>query len=78
MPEMRLSIGAALGCRHCLREVTGWLRDVRGVETIVADASTGTVVLSGTMTVADVLATFAGLRRRGAACWTGPASATAS
>ena len=59
MPEMRLSIGAALGCRHCLREVTGWLRDVRGVETIVADATTGTVVLSGTMTVADVLATFA-------------------
>jgi copper chaperone CopZ len=60
MPEVRLSVGAALGCRHCVREVTGWLRDVRGVETIVADASTGTVVLSGTMTVADVLATFTG------------------
>ena len=60
MPEVRLSVGAALGCRHCVRKVTGWLRDVRGVETIVADASTGTVVLSGTMTVADVLATFAG------------------
>ena len=60
MPEVRLHVGAALGCRQCVREVTGWLRDVRGVETIVADASTGTVVLSGTMTVADVLATFAG------------------
>ena len=60
MPQVRLSVGAALGCRHGVREVTGWLRDVRGVETIVADASSGTVVLSGTMTVADVLATFAG------------------
>ena len=60
MPEVRLSVGAALGCRHCVRKVTGWLRDVRGVETIVADGGTGTVVLSGTMTVADVLATFAG------------------
>ncbi len=60
MSEVRLSVGAALGCRHCLREVTGWLRDVRGVETLVADATTGTVVLSGTMTVVDVLATFAG------------------
>ena len=60
MPEVRLSVGAALGCRQCVREVTGWLRDVGGVESIVADASTGTVVLSGTMTVADVVATFAG------------------
>ncbi len=60
MPHVRLSVGAALGCRHCVREVTGRLRDVRGVETIVVDASTGTVVLSGTMTVAEVLASFAG------------------
>jgi hypothetical protein len=36
------------------------LRDVVGVETITADARTGTVVLGGTMTVADVLAVFAG------------------
>ena len=60
MPELRLSVGSALGCRHCVRAVTGWLRDVRGVETIAADASAGTVVLTGTMTVADVLAVFAG------------------
>ena len=77
MPTVRLSVGAALGCRHCVREVTGWLRDVPGVETIVADASAGTVVLSGTMAVADVLATFSG------SDWTprvldDPASATAS
>ncbi|MDN5747816.1 MAG: hypothetical protein L0H64_04765 [Pseudonocardia sp.] len=59
MPEVRLSIGS-MQCRHCVREVTGWLRDVVGVETITADARTGTVVLGGTMTVADVLAVFAG------------------
>nr|WP_177225291.1 hypothetical protein [Geodermatophilus obscurus] len=40
--------------------MTGWLRDVVGVETITADAKTGTVVLGGTMTVADVLAVFVG------------------
>lgn len=59
MPEVRLSIGS-MQCRHCVREVTGWLRDVVGVETITADARTGAVVLGGTMTVADVLAVFAG------------------
>ncbi len=59
MPEVRLSVGS-MQCRHCVREVTGWLRDVVGVETITADAKTGTVVLGGTMTVADVLAVFAG------------------
>ena len=59
MPEVRLSVGS-MHCRHCVREVTGWLRDVVGVETITADAKTGTVVLGGTMTVADVLAVFAG------------------
>ena len=59
MPEVRLSVGS-MRCRHCVREVTGWLRDVVGVETITADAKTGRVVLGGTMTVADVLAVFAG------------------
>lgn len=60
MRELRLSVGAAMGCRHCVREVTGWLRDVPGVETITADARAGTVVVSGTMEAADVLAVFAG------------------
>jgi len=59
MPEVRLSVGS-MQSRHCVREVTGWLRDVVGVETITADAMTGTVVLGGTMTVADVLAVFVG------------------
>lgn len=59
MPEIRLSVGS-MNCRHCVRQVTGWLRDVVGVETITADAKTGTVVLGGTMTAADVLAVFAG------------------
>ena len=59
MPEVRLSVDS-MQCRHCVREVTGRLRDVVGVETITADARTGTVVLGGTMTVADVLAVFAG------------------
>lgn len=59
MPEVRLSVGS-MQCRHCVREVTGWLRDVVGVETITADARTGTVILGGTMTVADVLGVFAG------------------
>ena len=59
MPEVRLSVGS-MQCRHCVREVTGWLRDVVGVETITADAKTGSVVLGGTMAVADVLAVFAG------------------
>ncbi|HWL36634.1 MAG TPA: cation transporter [Frankiaceae bacterium] len=60
MPEVTLSFGAAMGCRHCVREVTRWLRDVPGVETIAADAGNGTIVVGGTMTVADVLAAFAG------------------
>lgn len=59
MPEIRLSVGS-MSCRHCVRQVTGWLRDVPGVETITADAKTGTVVVGGTMTAADVLAVFRG------------------
>ena len=59
LPELRLSVDS-MGCRHCVREVTAWLRDVTGVETVAADAKTGTVVLSGTMAVADVVAVFAG------------------
>ena len=63
-------------CRHCVREVTGWLRDVVGVETITADAKTGTVVLGGTMTVADVLAVFAGSDYTAQVVDAAPASST--
>ena len=59
MPEFALSVGS-MSCRHRVREVTAWLRDVPGVATVIADARTGTVVLGGTMQVADVLAAFAG------------------
>ncbi len=59
MSQLRLTIGS-MSCRHCVREVTGWLRDVPGVETVTADARTGTVELGGSMSVADVLAVFAG------------------
>ena len=58
MSEVKLSIGS-MRCRQCVREVTGRLRDVAGVETGTADAKTGTVVLGGTMAVADVLAVLA-------------------
>jgi copper chaperone CopZ len=61
MRQLRLSIGS-MGCRHCVREVTAWLRDVPGVATVVADATTCTVELGGTMDAADVLAVFAGSR----------------
>ena len=60
MRELKLSVAATMGCRHCVREVTGWLRDVPGVETIAADARAGTVHVAGTMTVAEVFAVFAG------------------
>jgi copper chaperone CopZ len=42
-------------CRHCVRSVTSALRDVAGVESIEANATTGTVVLAGSMQQADVL-----------------------
>ncbi len=59
MSQLRLSV-SAMTCRHCVREVTGWLRDVPGGETVVADGRAGTVELGGTMTLADVLAVFDG------------------
>jgi copper chaperone CopZ len=58
LSEVRLVI-RSMRCRHCVRKVTSWLRDVAGVQTIAADATSGTVLLGGTMTVADVLAVFA-------------------
>ncbi len=45
-----------MGCRRCVREVTARLRDVPGVETVVADASTNRVRLTGSVSCADVLA----------------------
>lgn len=49
---------SGMGCRRCIREVTGRLRDIPGVVTVTADASRCRVVVRGTMTARDVLATF--------------------
>jgi copper chaperone CopZ len=59
MRELRLAV-QGMGCRRCVREVTARLRDVPGVTTVVADISTHTVRLAGSMIDADVLAAFAG------------------
>lgn len=63
MRDIRLYVGG-MGCRRCIREVTARLRDVPGVETVVADATRSQVRLSGLMTDADVLSAFRGTRYR--------------
>ena len=59
MSELTLHV-AGMGCRRCVREVTGRLRDVAGVQTVVADSATSTVRVSGSMTVQAVLEAFTG------------------
>lgn len=54
MPDMHLLVGG-MGCRSCVREVTARLRDVPGVERVVADATRNRVVLSGSMEADDVV-----------------------
>lgn len=49
----------AMTCRHCVRTVSRRLRDVGGVRTVAADAATATVVLVGTMELAQVLSALA-------------------
>lgn len=63
MSEMTLYV-AGMGCRRCVREVTARLRDVSGVQTVVADSATSTVRLGGSMTVEDVLDAFVGTTYR--------------
>ena len=48
-----------MACRRCVREVTGLLRDVPGVETVSADARRSRVSVTGTMTLSDVLEALA-------------------
>ena len=55
---------AGMSCRRCVREVTGLVRDVPGVELVSADAGDCTLRLSGSMELADVLAAFAGTTYR--------------
>lgn len=57
MGHLKLSI-PGMGCRKCVREVTARLRDVIGVETVVADAGSHEVVLVGDMAATDVLNAF--------------------
>jgi len=57
MSEMTVHV-ADMCCRRCVREVTARLRDVPGVQVVVADSATSTVRLSGSMTAEDVLEAF--------------------
>ena len=63
MAELELTV-SGMSCRRCVREVTGRLRDVAGVERVVADPLRSTVHLVGSMTRADVLAAFEGTTYR--------------
>jgi len=63
MSEMTLYVGG-MGWRRCVREVTARLRDVPGVQMVVADSATSTVRLGGSMTAADVLDAFVGTTYR--------------
>ena len=58
MRDLHLLVGG-MGCRHCVREVTARLRDVPGVERVVADAARSHVLLTGSMTTSDVLRALA-------------------
>ena len=59
MRDLHLLVGG-MGCRHCVREVTARLRDVPGVERVVADASRNHVLLSGSMTDSDAMGALSG------------------
>jgi len=63
MDEMELTV-SGMSCRRCVREVTARLRDVAGVERVVADPVRSTVHLVGSMTRANVLAAFEGTTYR--------------
>lgn len=65
-PEMQ-TMGLVVGgmrCRRCVREVTARLRNVPGVETVMADTGSFVVRLAGTMSVDDVLGSFRALTYR--------------
>jgi copper chaperone CopZ len=63
MTELTLYVGG-MRCPRCVREVTARLRDVPGVQVVVADSATSTVRLGGSMVVEDVFAAFAGTAYR--------------
>jgi copper chaperone CopZ len=53
MPELSLFV-RGMGCRGCVRDVTARLRDVAGVEWVVADVRLHQVRLHGSMSLSDV------------------------
>lgn len=58
------TVGLVVGgmdCRRCVRGVTARLRDLPGVETVMADAGSSVVRVAGTMSVDDVLEALRGL-----------------
>ena len=58
------TIGLVVGgmrCRRCVRKVTAQLRDVPGVETVMAETESSVVRLAGTMSVDDALGAVRGL-----------------
>jgi hypothetical protein len=59
MSKMTLYVGG-IGSRRCLREVTAMLRDIPGVETVVADLTRSLIRLGGTMAATEVLGAFSG------------------
>ena len=44
-----------MACRRCVREVTALLRDVPGVETVIADGGRSLVTVTGSMSLGDLL-----------------------
>jgi len=64
---MRRTMGLVVGgmrCQRCVREDTARLRNVPGVETVMADTGSSVVRLAGTMSVDDVLGSFRALTYR--------------
>jgi copper chaperone CopZ len=63
MNDIELVVGG-MTCRRCVREVTSRLRDGPGVERVTANPARSLVPLSGSITLADVLAAFEGTTYR--------------
>lgn len=58
MPTIELVVDG-MRCRRCVRQATALLRDVAGVETVVADSRTSRIIVTGDVTEEAVLAALA-------------------